>query len=169
MNTRLENLARPPSILETERLLLRAPRLEDALELSALAAADASFARATVGEGDNSVESACTAIARMLEDRRSGLGAWWVVVEKASASTIGLAGYSDRVAESGLVSALSAEHLGHGFLSECLEAIAATSAPLVHSRPAATTSLAAAREPHASDARWYWRSKSARPNTRRCA
>lgn len=172
MNITIGNYTRPPSILETERLLLRAPRLEDALELSELAAADPSFAHNTVGDEDNSLESACTAIVRMLEDRRNDSGNWWIVVEKSTGNTVGLTGYSDRNEGAGPVSALASDYIGRGYLVECIEAIARCGASLTGDREATAMGVETKHESRGSDARWYWRSKMTRSRValaRRCA
>src|SRR5690606_30076973 len=104
--------SRPPSVLVTERLILRPPSIEDALALYELASADESFTRATFGTEPKSLEGTCTAIARMLADRQSGSAAWWIVTEKDSERIIGLSGFTEREPESGLINALARDALG---------------------------------------------------------
>ena len=123
MKTNTNNVLRPPSLLETEHLLLRAPRLEDALDLCALAEEDPVFARETIGEETNSLEANCTAIIRMILERLDGRGAWWIVEEKATARIIGLTGFSRRARSAGFINALATGVVGRGFAAETIAAL----------------------------------------------
>ncbi|MDQ8180825.1 GNAT family N-acetyltransferase [Pelagicoccus sp. SDUM812005] len=161
----------PPSIIETERLILRTPRLEDAFELHELAAADPFFAHATVGPANSTLEAACTAIIRMLEDRRSGAGSWWIVIHKDTGHAIGVTGFSSRHHSRGPINALASSELGRGYAQEIVEALLNVSSPLPSHQRSFEAEPAPAEEP-TPPTRWYWQSKSTRaprPNKLRCA
>lgn len=146
---------------------MRTPRLEDAYALRDLARADKTFAQATVGDVPNSLESACTAIARMLEDRANGTGAWWVVVEKDSLRIVGLTGYSDRTPGLGLVNALATDVMGKGYARETIEALLNLD-PLRDLLRQADKKIADdIAEPDEPAARWYWRSKTSNQGSSR--
>lgn len=151
----------PPSIIETERLLLRTPRIEDAFALHELAAADPFFAHATVGPANSTLETACTAIIRMLEDRRSGIGSWWLVTHKDSQQIIGVTGFSARHREQGPVNVLASNKLGRGYAQEILEALLNCSAPLPSLHETFDSEPKRPEEP-APPTRWYWQNKPAR-------
>lgn len=171
MNYSNSSNRRLPTHIETERLVLRTPRIEDAFALLELAKVDAVFAHATFGDEPRTLESTCTAIARMLADARSGAGAWWVVEEKSDHSVVGLSGYTKRARSAGPINALAAEVVGRGYATETVEAL------LTHGSRAACLhglSLEMTDSPKAdatdSATRWYWHNKSARPTrARRCA
>lgn len=154
----------PPSIIETERLIIRTPRIEDAFALHELAAADPSFANATVGQASSTLENTCTAIARMLEDRRAGIGSWWVVTHKDSGRTIGVTGFSDRHHGHGPLTALASDALGRGYAQEVIEALILCSSPRP-SRHDSFENKSREQDDHRDPApptRWYWHAKSAR-------
>ncbi|EDY84213.1 hypothetical protein VDG1235_3844 [Verrucomicrobiia bacterium DG1235] len=163
----------PPSIIETDRLLLRTPRIEDAFALRDLAAADDAFANATVGQASSTLETACTAIVRMLEDHRSGIGPWWVVTKKDTGRVIGLTGFSTRHNERGPLNALATDVLGHGYAQEIIEALILSSSPMPRLHDSFSDAEIEDTEPeHTPPTRWYWHSKPARPTrpgTLRCA
>lgn len=163
----------PPSIIETERLLLRTPRIEDAFALCDLAAADEVFANATVGQATSTLETACTAIARMLEDRRTGTGSWWIVTQKDTGRVVGLTGYSSRYAGHGPSSVLAADVYGHGYAREIVEALILCSSPMPRLHDSYNNAESDSHEhEHTPPTRWYWhnkRSQPARPGTLRCA
>ncbi|MBD5781473.1 GNAT family N-acetyltransferase [Pelagicoccus sp. NFK12] len=161
----------PPSIIETERLILRTPRLEDAFALHELAAADPFFAHATVGPANSTLEAACTAIIRMLEDRRSGTGSWWIVIHKDTGHAIGITGFSARHSGHGPINALASSELGRGYAQEIVGALLNITAPLPSHQHSFETEPTHAEEP-APPTRWYWQSKPsrpARPGKLRCA
>lgn len=166
MNTPTSNTnTRPPSIVETERLLLRAPGLEDAIGLLALARDDEPFARSTVGHEPNTLEGACTAIVRMLQDRAFGAGAWWVVTEKATGAAIGLAGFSARLGRASLLATLASGYTGRGYASEAIGALA-------RFELRGLNGCASDCSPSvAPGANWYWRCKASRASrdAPRCA
>lgn len=170
MNTNTTNLKRPPSIIETERLLLRTPRIEDAFALRDLAASDAAFAHATVGQSTSTLDNACTAIVRMLEDRRSGQGSWWVVEQKDTHRVIGITGYSERHKGMGPLSALATDVLGNGFAKEVIEALILSSSPLPRLHDSFNDSENEYAEPASTPpTRWYWQNKPSRAHDLRCA
>ncbi len=161
----------PPSIIETERLILRTPRIEDAFALHELAAADPFFAHATVGPANSTLESSCTAIIRMLEDRRAGTGSWWIVIHKDSGHVIGVTGFSSRHLAQGPVNALASSELGRGYAQEIIEALVHNHTPLPSLKHSFESEPTRSEEP-APPTRWYWQSKSTRttrPNNLRCA
>ncbi len=161
----------PPSIIETERLVLRTPRIEDAFALHELAAADPFFAHATVGPDSSTLESACTAIFRMLEDRRTGVGSWWIVEQKDSGKPIGITGFSARHQPHGPINALASAELGHGYAQEIIVALLNCSAPLPSLHESFDNEPKRSEEP-APPTRWYWQSKpvrSTRTGKLRCA
>ena len=127
MNPTQQNAITPLSYLETPRLILRTPRLEDAFELSELAQRDSTFAKNAIGNGNHTLELSCTAIIRMLNEERSNRGKWWLVQEQESGALIGLTGYSSRHPEQGILSALASSHFGQGVTKEILDAIGALS------------------------------------------
>lgn len=166
MNTTTSNTnTRPPSIVETERLLLRAPGLEDAIGLLALARDDEPFARSTVGHEPNTLEGACTAIVRMLQDRALGAGAWWVVTEKRTGAIIGLAGFSAPLGRGGLLATLASECTGRGYASEAIRALARFE---LRGLNGGETDAGPSVAPGAN---WYWRCKasSSSRDAPRCA
>lgn len=172
MNLHRENRIKVPSILETERLTLRIPALEDALVLSDLAERDAAFARNTVGDESNSLENCCIAIIRMLNERSLGRGAWWVVEERDTGRMIGIVGFSRRHFTGALITALASDFIGMGYVREVVRALTSITsayslAALAGDKP---TDGDGELEP-AITARWYWHSKDESPEdpTRRCA
>ena len=173
MTNTLPTKKRIPSIIETEHLLLRTPRIEDAFALSDLASTNEAFANATVGQDSSTLETACTAIVRMLEEQRTSDGSWWIVIEKDSGRVIGLTGFNTRNAGHGPMSALATDVRGRGYAKELVSVLLHCSAPM----PALQNSISAdidQREEHefTPPTRWYWHNKPnrlARPKTRRCA
>lgn len=162
-----------PSIIETEHLLLRTPRIEDAFALSELAATDAAFANATVGQASSTLESACTAIVRMLEEQRSSSGSWWVVIEKETDRVVGLTGINTRYAGHGPLNALATDVQGRGYAREVITALVNCSTPLPRLHDSFNRDDKHHDEPEITPpTRWYWHSKPsrpARPGTLRCA
>ncbi|MBK1875690.1 GNAT family N-acetyltransferase [Pelagicoccus mobilis] len=162
-----------PSIIETEHLLLRTPRIEDAFALLDLASADEAFANATVGQSSATLDTACTAIARMLDEQRSGSGSWWVVTEKNSNRVIGLTGFNTRDAGRGPLNALATDVLGRGYAREVITALINSSSPMQSLHDSFNHAPERPEEPeHTPPTRWYWHNKPSRqprPGTLRCA
>ncbi|MBC2607373.1 GNAT family N-acetyltransferase [Pelagicoccus albus] len=165
---------RPPSIIETENLLLRTPRIEDAIALHDLAAADEAFANATVGQNSSSLETACTAIVRMLEDHRTGTGAWWIVAQKDTGRVIGLTGFNAQHVEHGPMNVLAKDFHKKGLVREVIEGLILCSSPLpyqstsFHSRSTNDEAETDLTPP----TRWYWHngpSRRCRTGILRCA
>lgn len=174
MNNSNPAKSRPPSIIETERLILRTPRLEDAFALLELAKSDPVFAQATFGDAPRALDSTCTAIARMLSDTRAGSAAWWVVEEKTSQRVVGISGFTHRARALGPINALASDVIGYGYARETIEALLLQSASLHELHPDRDTHESAMEEmPTASTSdshtRWYWHRKATRPLGRRCA
>ncbi|MDQ8186304.1 GNAT family N-acetyltransferase [Pelagicoccus sp. SDUM812002] len=151
----------PPSIIETERLILRTPRIEDALALHELAAADPFFAHATVGPAISTLETACTAIIRMLEDHRTHAGSWWIVIHKDTGQAIGVTGFSSRHLGQGPINALASNELGRGYAQEIIEALLKGYAPQPNYQRSVDTEPTRTEET-APPTRWYWQSKPSR-------
>lgn len=170
MNNNTTHLKRSPSIIETERLLIRTPRIEDAFSLRDLAASDPAFAHATVGQSTSTLDAACTAIYRMLEDHRKGLGSWWIVEKKQDGRVIGITGYSARHTGSGPLSALATDVIGNGYAKEVIEALILSSSPLPRLHDSFSDSEIEDIEPaHNPPTRWYWQNKPNRSTRLRCA
>ena len=160
---------RPPSLIETERLLLRRPRLEDAFDLFELALSDDAFARATVGDQPLTLEATCTAIVRMLAETQTGHGAWWIVVEKATNRIVGLSGFTHRARALGPVNALARDMLGQGYARETIEALLSCglSRDSLHRHHVVEEEDTVIREDeHQPASRWYWQCKSTHHNGR---
>ncbi|MDQ8205610.1 GNAT family N-acetyltransferase [Pelagicoccus sp. SDUM812003] len=162
---------RPPSLIETERLLLRRPRLEDAFDLFELALADEAFARATVGDQPLNLEATCTAIVRMLAETQMGNGAWWIVVEKETGRVAGLTGFTHRARALGPVNALAKEVMGRGYARETVEALLACglSRDSLHRHHVAEEDAEVVAEDSKPASRWYWHCKSTSDKNRAAA
>lgn len=111
--------------LETERLVLRAPRLEDAADIFAYAR-DPEVVRYLPWEHHQSLEDAREYIARSLQAHEAGKRADWVMVLKDSGRVVGTCGFCSWAAGSGRAEVgycLAREHWGKGLVTEAAERI----------------------------------------------
>jgi len=170
MTPKYDSRLRIPSLLETQRLVLRMPRIEDAYALRDLAASDAAFSDATIGGGRAcALEDACTAIVRMQRDHGKGIGTWRLVELKADQRLVGITGFSSRHPGSPQT-ALATEALGNGFASELIEALVLGSGP--HPMQQAAVAKAESGEDKRDPThptRWCWEIRRSTAGTLRCA
>ena len=114
----------PPDSLETARLLLRKPRLDDAPLIFRIYGQDAEVTRYLMWRPHNDVEDAQAAVRRFLRGWESGTQFCWLIFARDTGELVG--SIAARKDENGvnLGYLLARSHWGRGYMAEAITAVA---------------------------------------------
>ena len=114
---------RPPPILETERLLLRRPKIEDAETIHELYVQDEEVCRYTTWLPTQSLEETKAFIQRCVDNWKGEKQFEYIIELRDSEQVIGMFGLEDRVGKAEMGYVLAKPYWSNGYMTEVVKAI----------------------------------------------
>jgi RimJ/RimL family protein N-acetyltransferase len=118
------NTIRPPSILETARLILRPPRIEDAQVIFNLYAQDPEVTRYLIWEPHTRLDATLKFIEHCMEQWEKEAGFPWVITQRSDSQVLGMIELRIAGAKADLGYVLARRFWGNGFASEAARLVA---------------------------------------------
>lgn len=124
MNTRITTpKRRPPSVIESERLLLRKPRIEDAETIYLAFSEDHEVNNYMDKAPSVDLAETCRIIARFIRGWETLERFEYVIVDKNSNDIVGMIGVCNSDTTDNLAYAISQKHIGKHYLNEAVTAL----------------------------------------------
>jgi ribosomal-protein-alanine N-acetyltransferase len=123
----IEDFVNNPPAIETARLLLRKPSLDDAANVFAYAS-DPGYFRFIPAEPHASIEDSGKFLQGVLDAMARGERIAWGIVDKASGKFVGSCNFHDIAPKhnrAALGYAIARTHWGHGYMTECIRSVIA--------------------------------------------
>lgn len=124
MNTLLtRSKTKLPSIIESERLILRKPRIEDAETIFQTFSADEDVNRYMDKAPSTDLAETCRIIARFIRGWENNERFEYVIEDKASAKIVGIIGIRNPEDTDSLAYAISSQFIGKHYLTEAVNSL----------------------------------------------
>ncbi len=121
--TRINPRRRPPPVLETERLILRRPRMEDAEAIFESYARDVEVTRYLNWMPHTSIDQTREVLAEFIDRWKSGDSYEYVLENKDSNELMGMIGLGDEDAKAVIGYVLARPYWGKGYMTEAEKAL----------------------------------------------
>ena len=124
MNPLANRRQRPPSIMETERLLLRKPRIEDAATIFDRWVADEEVTRFMTWTPHKSIEETSTFIIRALKAWIEGQGEFvYIIEDRKTSEVMGSIGLRPAIMKAELGYCLARRYWNNGYMTEAVRGL----------------------------------------------